>query len=248
MTIRNQHGFTIIELMLFLAVSASLFAALMVGVNANIVQQQYRDSVMEYSGLLQQQYSEVANTLNERDDNWICESSQIEDVEAAGEPRGTSECVIMGRYVQVIDDGSAVQVGSIVGSRPAGSGELQSDTEAIVAYSPRVSPVDTKTQPITWRSTLKNTDGAASTGSFVIIRSPLSGLIRVYNSTASMPANLSTALTDDASRLTIKTCVVAADSMSGPVYSVSVNPAIAGPNGVISKVDSNDPNGDGAQC
>lgn len=238
MSIRNQRGFTIIELMLFLAVSAALFAALMIGVNSNIVQQQYRDSVMSYSGLLQQQYSEVANTLNERDDKWRCDASQVESVVTGGEARGTTSCVIMGRFVQVVDDGANIKTGSIIGSRPVASDELQSDTEAISAYRPKVSPVDTTTQAISWRSRLVTTEGGPSTISFVIIRSPLSGLVRVYNSTDAMPADLTAMLNEDSTKRVVKACVASAELLSGPTFSVSINPSVAGPNGVI--INGND--------
>jgi type II secretory pathway pseudopilin PulG len=72
-----MSGFTIIELMLFLAVGAGLFAALMIGVNGNITQEHYRQSVLEYASLIQDQYSEVLNPRNDRDDNWKCQGGAV---------------------------------------------------------------------------------------------------------------------------------------------------------------------------
>lgn len=238
MSIRNQRGFTIIELLLFLAITGALFVALMVGVNSNIVQQQYRDSVVAYTSLLQQQYSDVANTRNDRGDDWTCSDSVVEQSDTAGEFRGTTSCVIMGRYVQAVDGGTKVRVGSIIGSRPDNADTLLSDTQTVLAYDPRVSPVDSAVQDITWGSRLvkPETDNVPSTMSFVIIRSPLSGLIRVYNSEDELPATLTNMIHEDSARLKIKACVASSDLMTGPRYSVEVNPNIAGPNGVITNV------------
>ena len=58
----REGGFTVIELMLFLGITGALFAALMVGVSSNIIQQQYKDTVSTYANFLQNQYSEVLNT------------------------------------------------------------------------------------------------------------------------------------------------------------------------------------------
>lgn len=241
MSIRNQRGFTIIELLLFLAVSAALFVALMVGVNSNIVQQQYRDSVAAYSGVLQQQYSEVENTKNEKreDRQYKCANSDVEEVTIGSQPRGASECVIMGRFVRVVDNGTKIETGSIIGSKPASEAGLLSDTLTVLAYKPKLSTVaaDLVKQDITWGSklTVPSTDSTASTMSFVIIRSPLSGLIRVYTSVDAIPSTLTNMITEDASKLKTKVCVEAADLLAGPRYSVEINPTIAGPNGIVTR-------------
>ena len=46
----KQKGFTIIEVILFVAISGLLTSMLMVGVSMSINRQQYRDSVQSYAG------------------------------------------------------------------------------------------------------------------------------------------------------------------------------------------------------
>ena len=61
----KQKGFTIIEVILFVAISGLLTSMLMVGVSMSINRQQYRDSVQSYAGFLRNEYSKVVNVEND---------------------------------------------------------------------------------------------------------------------------------------------------------------------------------------
>lgn len=111
MATQTNTGFTIIETMLFLAISAALFAAVMVGVGANIERQRYRDSVVSLRSFIQEQYSRTANTANGRTDDVACNLSGSSiaitgTTPGAGEAPGTSKCLIVGRYIEVDDYGT----------------------------------------------------------------------------------------------------------------------------------------------
>lgn len=232
MTDQRQHGFTIIELILFLGITGALFASLLFGVNSNINEQRYKDSVAAYASLLQRQYAEVANVRNERDDRWTCTGSQVEQVADGGDARGTSDCVILGRYVQVQDGGAQIETGAIVGSQPASEAELASDVAALIAYAPRRSPVGVETSPLEWQSRLRTPEREATSAGYLILRSPLSGLVRTFATDEPLPSELHTLLTTEAARKVITSCVVADSRISGAQQSVTVTAAVAGPNGV----------------
>ncbi len=232
------RGFTVIELMLFLGITGALFAALMFGANNNIAQQRYRESVVTYSSLLQDQYSEVMNTRNERENDWTCVDGTVIEQPNSGEARGTSSCVILGRAIEIAGDGTSIRTSSVIGTEPAEQ-SAPSDIEALVAYRPKVSDTfDRVTNPLDWGSNLVTLAGQPSMASFLILRSPASGLIRVFTSESPLPADLTTLITPSAATALITNCVHGQSGLL-PTQSVTVNPKVAGADGVILKeVDS----------
>lgn len=240
MGIKQTSGFTIIEVMLFLSISGLLFVGLMVGVNTNINQQRYRDSVASFSGLLQQQYSEVANTRNDRDDGWRCSGSIVEQDPENGQARGTTDCVFLGRYIRSLDNGTKIEVGNVIGNEPAASALINSDNEALAAYAPRQSVYDQTVYDPEWGALLRDTEDHPANFTVLILRSPLSGLVRTFATPGPMPTNLLTMMNNEAARRQITTCVLADGWAAGPTLAVVLDAATAGPNGVSTTGDDNE--------
>jgi type II secretory pathway pseudopilin PulG len=242
------RGFTIIELMLFLGITGAIFAALMIGMNNNITQQHYKESVQNYSSLLQNQYSEVANTRIERSNNLRCEVDlggrvSVTPINGIGDlpgaPSNDPACVILGRAIQVDDQGKLIRLYPVIGLEPAVDNGSLSDIETLVAYNPSISDqFNTTTTEIEWHSSLLPVEGEFSQASYLILRSPASGLIRVFASEEPLKNTLSQMITPVYARNVIKNCV---DGQRGllPVQSVTVNASIAGPDGIV--VNGNDP-------
>lgn len=236
----SARGFTIIEVMLFLSVSGGLLIALMVGVSANISQQRYRDSVTSLSGILQQQYSEVSNTRNARDTTWRCTNSLTEQDPVNGQGRGTTECVILGRYIRTLDNGSRLEIGNVIGSEPVGVAVPDGDRAALAAYKPRLSTFNQETYVPEWNARLQDTENHPAHFSVAILRSPKSGLVRTFGFLGPMPADVTEMLTNDAARQAVTACVVPDGFTVGLPLAVVVNPAVAGPNGVSIRGDGNE--------
>lgn len=247
MTTVKVYGFTVVELMLFLGVTGILFVVLMVGVNSNITQQRYRESVLNISTLLQNQYAEVANAQNERTDTLKCtvsdEGSGSEEVHritiseqaSNSSPRGQSmPCVLLGRAIQVTDKGTMLKISSVVGAEPADS-ELAasaSDLDALKLYSPQLTTYNNTSSAIDWGAHLR-TGRENSTTSILILRSPASGLLRVFTSpdTLSGNADLTSLITQTAATTTVLNCFEG-DRGSIPIQAIRVDPTVAGPDGV----------------
>lgn len=229
----KQQGFTIIELILFLGITGALFAALMLGVNTSIYQQRYRDSVIAYKTLLERQYAEVTYPRNERDNNWTCNSeSGVQQQSNGGQARGTSHCVLLGRYIQIKDNGAQIETGNVVGFQPADSTLLNGDIATLSAYAPQLSPIGRQDHEVEWQSVLETIEKRPSAASFLVLRSPLSGLIRTFAWNEPLPANLSSMLTETAATAKIKNCVVQAGNIGMPIQSVTVNASIGSANGI----------------
>lgn len=232
----RQRGFTVIELMLFLGITGGLFAALMVGVNTNITQQRYKESVMSYAALLQKQFSEVQNTRNERDGSLKCSDGIIDDSgTGTTDPRGASSCVILGRYV-FIKEGRRIETGSVIG-KDTTNARPGNDIEVLRLFDPKVSEYGKEITPVDWQSTLKMPEGGNVSASFLVLRSPVSGLLRVFASKDEVsPSNLNTMITDNTATTSIVSCVEG-QALGVPAQSVTLNPRIAGPDSVSIKDD-----------
>jgi type II secretory pathway pseudopilin PulG len=224
----SERGFTVIEVMLFLGVTGALFIALMVGVNSNITQQRYRESVFNLSTLIQDQYSEVNNTRNDRDNNWSCNNGLVDDnVGGSTVARGVSSCVILGRAIEARNDGSMIYTTAVTGvdidpNDISGIGDL----EALRMFQPKASSFSQTENLVDWQSTLQTVEGPASTFSMLILRSPASGLIRVFVSDSELESDLRTMITESAATNKLKLCIQG-DRGTLPVYSVNIDPRIA---------------------
>lgn len=116
MSSQSKRGFTIIETMLFLAISGVLVVAMIGGVGVSINIQRYRDAVETFKSLLQNQYGALSSVENDRDNDWSC-SPLAASEEGGTEVRGQSDCVLVGRLVTVV--ASDISVYNVLGRPPA---------------------------------------------------------------------------------------------------------------------------------
>lgn len=222
MSTNIKNGFTMIELMLFFAVAGVLVAALLVGSGVAVADQRYRDSVKSLQSILQDQYGQVANVVNDRDDNLSCSSSGAISAGGAGTPRGTSEsCMLIGRFIQSHRTGSGVAAGSALHIHPviaaggAASGTAPlNDTDAINQFNLTLDTTRYEQQQLEWGSKMRlsGLSGAnAQQFSILIVRSPLSGNIRTYVTSGSYVSNPSAMVGDANLNRDLTICVDTAD-------------------------------------
>jgi type II secretory pathway pseudopilin PulG len=254
-----ERGFTVVELMLFLGISGALFAALMVGVSTSINQQRYRESVVSFSTLLQGQYSEVSNTRNDSSKDWVCGTNGLPQKDTGNGAAGTTKCVLLGKAIEV-KNGTDISIYHVVGCEPkavsassapppaSGSTDCTNnntqdpndvtDVGALKLYNPKLAKdFDLQTDTVEWSSTLQASYKGQSQASvsFLILRSPVSGIVRVFTYGSSLPSNLDLApIVDsaDATSQDLTLCVVG-DSPLAAKQSVTINPHISGPEGIV---------------
>ena len=63
---RLRHGFTLVEVSLFLAITGVLFVGIVAGVQNSMFQQRYNDSVQSFAEFLRSIYSQTSNVQNPR--------------------------------------------------------------------------------------------------------------------------------------------------------------------------------------
>lgn len=195
-------GFTILETMLFLAITGVLVAAMLFGVGSSINTQRYRDSVTSLKSFLQSQYSDIENVQNDRGDNWKCNSSAQTSQTGTLQNRGQSDCVIVGKYIAIVGGTTTVASVNAYQTSTLGSGNdiaiLKSN------YKLELSTVNQQTDALAWGTVIawaKSSSGSGADGSGVdkknpttprsiailIVRSPTSGAIYTFTSDTVVP-------------------------------------------------------------
>ena len=230
----TQGGFTFIEVMLFLAVTGLLAMGILVGSGAAINQQRYRDSVNTLKSYIQQQYSEVTSVTNSRNASWQCNSNGVitDTGGPAGEPRGRSDCVMLGRFITIDAAGKQLTSSSVSAYRVAGAATATSDIGELKNYRLATSPINQDEAEISWGAQVVNQNNTAPLSlSILIVRSPLSGSVFTFTQD-NVQTNLNAMISDAAAEQERHLCVKG-DSMGARRLEVRIE-AFAGSQSAIS--------------
>ena len=114
----EQKGFTIIEVMLFLALSGFLLVGILAGTGSSIANQRYKDAVQDATDALRSAYSFVADTQVETRDKseGACGGTTKDGLEGLGDAnslRGRTSCAVYGAVVMI--DGNRIQTTTVIG-------------------------------------------------------------------------------------------------------------------------------------
>jgi hypothetical protein len=227
----SYSGFTIIEVVLFLAVSGFLLMVVLGSASVGVNTQRYRDSVNTLAATVQQEFTNVTNPINTKSVDNMCEGSTD-----AEEPRGISNCVIIGRLMTIADDG-AITESNLIGAEPAVEfDEDEPEAEVIRAYEPKIDTATQEAETISWGANLEfGNPPSSATASILILRSPRSGNIYSYvfsnviGSDSQLEASLNALPSrEDAHYL----CVSRTSLIATPAQAVKIAPFASGPSGV----------------
>lgn len=244
--ITGTTGFTIIETMLFLAITGLMAVGILVGSGVTISQQRYRDSVNSLQTLLQDQYSAVRDVVNIRDAGWTCDNSGVvaETTPDGGQQRGTADCVLLGRLLQVEENGKDMAVADVVGVRRAGAVTAASDLEEIKTnYLLGVSPVGQEKKEVGWGGVVvKPGTTTPQPLSMLVVRSPLSGATLTFTQLGQVPQTNVGTLVDEANMsVAVPLCVDANTSaFMRQRLAVQINPFAAGQSAIQIPSESSD--------
>ncbi len=176
---KGKRGFTLVEISLFIALSAALFLVVTLGVQNSIFQQRYNDSVQNFEEFLRTVYSGVTNVQND----------------ATG---GNSQRAIYGKLVTFGEelnlsgdknDDHAIFVYNVVGNidKNIGTGDTLSLLKSLnanvlikdgetVSYAGMAESYNMK-----WSSVIQNQNDTNSfVGALLIVRHPKSGNISTF--------------------------------------------------------------------
>ncbi len=187
---RASAGFTIIETILFLAVTGALIGGMLFATSMTLGTQRYSDAVESFKSLLQQQYASIASVQNSRENDLTCtDQAATTDGDVL---RGQSDCVLVGRYM--IIDGGDVKIYPVLAREVTGASSTVNDVEAFrnnyLLNLATQSVTETKLEwdaEISW-ATAGNPDDqrgsnpAKRTIGLLFLRSPSSGQIYTFSS------------------------------------------------------------------
>lgn len=180
-------GFTIIETVLFLSITGLLVMGALIGTGAAINNQRYRDATETFKGLLQQQYADLSNIHNTRNDSWGC-NNNAEPVADGDQLRGQSSCLVVGKYLTI--DQSDIKEYTLL-ARQVGSGTIGTEVDQLKAnYVYTASGVESTSDTMEWQTQIAwpKTGNAAKSPqtpraiAFLFLRSPISGSIFTFSS------------------------------------------------------------------
>ena len=150
---KQKSGFTIIETMLFIAITGLVFAGVIIGTNGSIRSQRYRDTVQGFVNSLRDIYSraentEIASYSGKETSCGYYEEGGISSDTNGNTTRGRSNCVIYGLAATIFteDSGEAYVMSSLLGGMDeaqvkknfeyySGSSESLYDDEVYLRYA-----------------------------------------------------------------------------------------------------------------
>ena len=179
---QRSEGYTIIEVSLFLGISALLLTMALVGTGLSIRTTRFTDSTRSLHSYVQQQYDDLLNGVNSRFGSESCTSGTINTTKS--QTPGTSNCLYMGKLMIFAKGSSDVKTYSIIGTEPANVDYDKSDEELIYDFSPKaVTTVNVETFTIPWLATVSGSKRVVDNvgiNAFALIRSPRSTRIVSY--------------------------------------------------------------------
>jgi type II secretory pathway pseudopilin PulG len=234
---QNRRGFTIIEVMLFLAITGLMIVGVMAGVGGSINRQRYQDATTSVLDFFQGQYNTVDNVYSNRPAYISCSEGSLE--EGIEQARGTSDCSIIGRYITTSDGRKLMSQPLLAQNDIAAIDTSQEMTEVEYIQAlglARTGDVfnndnDEFTSP--WETTLYTDPESPSTAdafTVVLIKMPNSGLIRAFTikkADATINEVIEASTSDD-----FLVCVNPAGLVASPSYGVKIKPLSVNASGV----------------
>lgn len=175
----HTKGFTIIEVMLVLAITGLMLLGILVGVGVQINRQEYRSSVVSLQSEVQKQFSLVQNPINNRTPSAACGQSD----DTSSDRGAASHCLILGRLL--VSNEGVIDEYPVLGST-SGS-KLTAPVVSGGSWQLRVDDNQKETYEVTWGSQIKA--GTATVGqkpalqknfALMIIMSPADGVLHTY--------------------------------------------------------------------
>lgn len=208
-----RRGFTIIEVSLFLAITAILFVGITVGTNNSINQQRYSDSVNSFADFLRNVYSEVSNPQSFGSGNSdqalygkLISFGQTTNIYGGSNNEGeiyvydvignADGKISSGTYQEALKDLNATLI-AYKDENNTGSNSFNRTYQMPESYIPK------------WQSRIEGTEkGKSANVNVLIVRHPKSGTISTFVSTDKLDIN------SDIKSLANKTAVLKKDDGS----------------------------------
>lgn len=232
---RRELGFTIIETTIVLGISSLLMVAVLAGSMVAINQQRYSDGVSSLHSLVQSEYIATTRVVNldRSGQDFDCNTSAVVSPVPVGTPRGASDCVVIGRFFNVVN-GTSIQRGDVIGYHDDAVNLPDGDIAALQAFQLALHDASVTESEPSWGTAIVNQGGSTpSTFGVLILRSPLNGNVLTFISDGSAITSANVEGLVDATHVQERTmCLDARGLYGGPRSAVVIQAGAAGPNAV----------------
>ncbi len=221
---RRQAGYTIIELSLFLGISALLFTIAIFATGSTIRNARFTDSGRSLEAYVQKQYDNIINGVNPRPDTLTCTGGVVSN---GSQTPGTSSCLLVGRLLLFQVNSPTITAYDILANDPGINVDYSATDEQLIAnvYQPQVvTTANVLPYDIAWQAPvtgIKRTSDGLATNALALIRSPRSQRILSYTykeGAAPTTGLLQTVVANSAtnSAKTTNFCITSADGFGLP--------------------------------
>lgn len=227
----SRAGFTIIEVMLFLAITGVLAIGILATAGASIASQRYKDAVATFQSDIQQQYEDAVSVVNDRED----------PIDGCSETRGRSECVLLGKFMTV-ESGGLVKQYRVYGTEPADalapSAAYRDEYQVLKSYTPRVVEENVQETEMEWGTGIARPIRGTGAGSapldlgILVLRSPQSGLIYTFTKEDVLTNNLPDSIASEFARTRRTICIAPSGWTVAETLALSIAANSASANGV----------------
>lgn len=218
---RRQAGYTVIELSLFLGISALLFTIAIFATGSTIRNARFTDSARSLEAYVQKQYDDIANGVNPRASEISCTGGVVS---SGTQAPGTSNCLLVGKLLLFQAGSHTINVYDIVAADLGINVDFGKTDEQLIAedYQPKVvANINTATYDISWQAPvigIKRTSDDVQANALALIRSPRSQRIIAYSyqeNTTPTDGRLTSVVADAAvnSGNVVNYCLRSADGM-----------------------------------
>ena len=189
---REHGGFTIIEVILFLAISGMMITAVLIGVGASLNYQRYNDALNSFSDFVKGQYNLTDNVRNNRsadvDYTSVCRSGLGGSNNAEGT---SSNCTLVGRYIYSTNNGTQVVSRPLIATAQADEnatdiGSILNSMKLVVP--PAAMNTDDEDYTLAWQTTVRSAKNQEPQFSMLIVRLE-SGVIQTFANSAVVAAD-----------------------------------------------------------
>lgn len=184
----REKGFTILEVTLFISISALLFVGLISGITVMVDRARFTSSMDGLRTLIRSQYEEVRSGINPR-------TGVAADVCGSGVTTvapGSAGCLLIGKIIRFTPDSSTVYVNYVIATTPDSVSASATDSSAIYAASPKYTTIAQEAKEIQWKATFTKfvrQDGVSNTfRAIAILRSPINNTVMIYGVNSTVAA------------------------------------------------------------
>lgn len=187
----NQRGYTLVEVVMYLAITGLVMVTLLAGTGTALNQRRYQDATNSLMGYVQDQYNLTSNINSSRDVTDTCSGNTVHVDPTNTVKRGMSTCTIVGRMLWSFSDadGAGIKVRQVVATEDAATlplGPTDSDVKVLHDAKLVLALQEDIYRPEWGTRLVKPGTSESEEFSILIVRVPTTGVVHTYGAMSAL--------------------------------------------------------------